>query len=54
MLTRLVGNKTRKAERSKTGKSLVYDWIKKLGSYLAGYKTLFLIDGIIADETVDK
>ena len=32
----------------------VYDWIKKLGALLAGHKTLFLIDNIIADETLDK
>ena len=32
----------------------LYDWIKKLGTHLAGYKTLFLIDDIIADETLDK
>ena len=30
------------------------DWIQKLGNILAGSKTLFLIDNIIADETLDK
>ena len=32
----------------------MYDWIKKLGNLLAGHKTLFLIDNIIADEMLDK
>ena len=32
----------------------LYDWIEKLGNDLAGLKTLFLIDDIIADETLDK
>ena len=32
----------------------LYDWIEKLGVLLAGHKTLFLIDNIIADETLDK
>ena len=32
----------------------LYKWIEKLGSYLAGSKTLFLIDDIIADENLDK
>ena len=32
----------------------LYDWITKLGDSLAGYKTLFLIDDIIADNTLDK
>ena len=32
----------------------LYDCIEKLGSLLAGYKILFLIDDIIADETFDK
>ena len=31
-----------------------YDWIEKLGNLLAGHKTLFLIDDIIVDETLDK
>ena len=32
----------------------LYDWIEKTGNLLAGSKTLFLIDDIIADETLDK
>ena len=32
----------------------LYDWIEKLEKYLAGFKTLFLIDDIIADENLDK
>ena len=32
----------------------LYDWIEKIGNLLAGSKTLFLIDGIIANETLDK
>ena len=32
----------------------LYDYIKKIGNILAGSKTLFLIDDIIAKETVDK
>ena len=32
----------------------LYDWIEKLGNILAGSKTLFLIDDIIADEILDK
>ena len=32
----------------------LYGWIEKIGSLLAGSKTLFLIDDIIADETLDK
>ena len=32
----------------------LYDWIKKIGNLLAGSKTLFLIDDIIADENLDK
>ena len=32
----------------------LHNWIKKLGSDLAGYKTLFLIDDIIANETLTK
>ena len=35
------------------GNSL-YGWIEKIGTLLAGSKTLFLIDDIIADETLDK
>ena len=35
------------------GNSL-YDWIEKIGNLLAGSKTLFLTDDIIADETLDK
>ena len=35
------------------GNSL-YGWIDKIGNLLAGPKTLFLIDDIIADETLDK
>ena len=34
--------------------NLLYDWIEKLGNLLAGSKTLFLIDDIIANETLDK
>ena len=37
----------------KPGNSL-YGWIEKMGNLLAGSKTLFLIDDIIADETLDK
>ena len=32
----------------------LYNWIEKLRNLLAGHKTLFLIDDIIADETLDK
>ena len=32
------------------GNSL-YSWIEKMGNFLAGSKTLFLIDDIIANET---
>ena len=32
----------------------LYGWIEKIGNLLAGSKTLFLIDDIIADETLDK
>ena len=32
----------------------LYNWIEKLGNLLAGWKTLFLIDDIIANETLDK
>ena len=35
------------------GNSL-YSWIEKIGNVLAGFKTLFLIDDIIADENLDK
>ena len=35
------------------GNSL-YGWIEKIGNLLAGSKTLFLIDDIITDETLDK
>ena len=35
------------------GNSL-YDWTEKIGNLLAGSKTLFLIDDIIVDETLDK
>ena len=35
------------------GKSL-YGWIEKIGNLLAGFKTLFLINDIIANETLDK
>ena len=35
------------------GNSL-YGWIEKIDNLLAGSKTLFLIDDIIADETLDK
>ena len=35
------------------GNSL-YGWIEKIGNLLTGFKTLFLIDDIIADETLDK
>ena len=35
------------------GNSL-YGWIEKIGNLLAGSKTLFLIDDIIANETLDK
>ena len=32
----------------------LYDWVEKIGNLLAGSKTLFLINDIIADETLDK
>ena len=32
----------------------LFDWIEKMSNLLAGSKTLFLIDDIIADETLDK
>ena len=32
----------------------LYYWIEKLDNLLAGHKTLFLIDDIIANETLDK
>ena len=32
----------------------LYNWIEKIGKQLAGFKTLFLIDDIIADENLDK
>ena len=32
----------------------LYNWIEELVDLLAGCKTLFLIDDIIADETLDK
>ena len=32
----------------------LYGWIEKTGNFLAGSKTLFLIDDIIADEALDK
>ena len=35
------------------GNSL-YSWIEKIGNLLAGSKTLFLIDDIIANENLDK
>ena len=31
-----------------------YNWIEKLGNFLAASKILFLIDDIITDETLDK
>ena len=31
-----------------------YDWVEKMGKLFTGFKTLFLIDDIIADETLDK
>ena len=34
--------------------SNLYYWIEKIGNLLAGSKTLYLIDDIIADETLDK
>ena len=35
------------------GNSL-YDWIEKIGNLYAGFKTLFLIDDIIANENLDN
>ena len=32
----------------------LYDWIEKISNLLAGSETLFLINDIIADETLDK
>ena len=29
----------------------LFEWIEKLGDMLAGWKTLFLLDDIIADES---
>ena len=29
----------------------LYDWVERMGKWFAGFKTLFLIDDIIADET---
>ena len=34
--------------------NLLFDWIKMVGNELAGSKTLFLVDDIIADEKLDK
>ena len=34
--------------------SCLLDWIKMAGNELAGSKTLFLVDDIIADEALDK
>ena len=32
----------------------LYDWIQKIGKQFTGFKTLFLIDDIIADENLFK
>ena len=32
----------------------LYDWIEKISNLLTGFKTLFLMDDIIADENLDK
>ena len=32
----------------------LYSWIEKIGNLLAGFKTLFLTNDIIADETLNK
>ena len=32
----------------------LYDWIEKIGKQLPGFKTLFLIDDIIANENLDR
>ena len=32
----------------------LYGWTEKIGNLLAGFKALFLIDDIIANETLDK
>ena len=32
----------------------LYNWVEKMGKLFAGFKTLFLIDDIIADENLDK
>ena len=32
----------------------LYDWIEKIGNLFAGFKTLLLVDDIIADENLDK
>ena len=32
----------------------LYDWVEEMGKLFAGFKTLFLIDDIIADETLIK
>ena len=35
-------------------KNHLYEWIKKMDNFCVGCKTLFLIDDIIADNTLDK
>ena len=35
-------------------KHKLYQWIEKLGQLLANLQTLFIIDNIIADESLDK
>ena len=35
-------------------KDKLYQWIEKLSQLLASFKTLFIIDDIIADERLDK
>ena len=35
-------------------KDKFYEWIQTLGEILAGYKTLFMVDDIIADKNLDK
>ena len=32
----------------------LYDWVEKMGNFLAGFKTLFLINDIIANENLNK
>jgi hypothetical protein len=35
-------------------KDKLFDWIERLGTLLAGEETLFIVDDVIADESLDK